>query len=272
MSDDEEDFDAPVVDEIAPEEALVVALDGFEGPLDVLLALARTQKVDIAKISVLALADQYLIFIESAKKRDLELAADYLVMAAWLAFLKSKLVLPQPEKAGEPTADEMAAALRWRLQRLEVMRKAGQQMMDLARLGRDVYPRGNPEPIVIEKIRKPTDTIYDLLSAYSRERIRKIGHRAYNMVRAPVFMVEEARERLERMVGHVPDWSLLVKFLPPDWSYGVRRRTALASPFMASLELARDGRITLRQLAPFGEIFVRDRADAQAVPVAEVQG
>src|SRR5262249_15515994 len=141
------DFDAPAVEEIAPEEALIVALDGFEGPLDLLLALARTQKVDIAKISVLALADQYLAFMEQARKPNLDLAADYLVMAAWLAFLKSKLVLPQPEKVGEPTADEMATALRWRLQRLEVMRKAGIQLMDLARLDRDVYARGKPEAI-----------------------------------------------------------------------------------------------------------------------------
>ena len=259
----DEDFDAPVVDEIAPEEALIVALDGFEGPLDLLLALARTQKVDIAKISVLALADQYLAFMESVRKKNLELAADYLVMAAWLAFLKSKLVLPQPRVEGEPTADEMAQALRWRLQRLEVMRKAGTQLMEAARLERDVFARGNPEPIVIHKIRKPTDTIYDLLSAYARERIKRVSHKVYDVVRAPIFLIEEARERIERMLGRVPDWSLLTRFLPPDWGTGARRRTALASHFLACLELARDGRIAIRQLAPFGEIFVRDRGQSE---------
>ena len=183
-STDTEDFDAPVVNEIAPEDALILTLDGFEGPLDLLLALARTQKVDIARISILALADQYLEFMESVRKTNLELAADYLVMAAWLAFLKSRLVLPQPPAQGEPTADEMAAALRWRLQRLEVMRKAGLQLMESARLERDVFARGHPEPVVIEKIRKPTDNIYDLLSAYARERIRRVSHQVYDVVRA----------------------------------------------------------------------------------------
>jgi segregation and condensation protein A len=262
-STDTEDFDAPIVNEIAPEDALILTLDGFEGPLDLLLALARTQKVDIAKISILALADQYLAFMESVQKRNLELAADYLVMAAWLAFLKSKLVLPQPAATGEPTADEMAAALRWRLQRLEVMRKAGAQLMDSVRLERDVFARGHPEPIVIEKIRKPTDNIYDLLSAYARERIRRVSHQVYDVIRAPIFLIEEARERFGRMLGRIPDWSLLSRFLPPDWNMGQRRRTALASHFLACLELARDGRIAIRQLAPFGEIFVRDRAPAE---------
>ena len=262
ISDEAEDFDAPVIDEIAPEEALTLALDGFEGPLDLLLALARTQKVDIAKISMLALADQYLAFIEKVRKHNLELAADYLVMAAWLAYLKSKLILPQPEAAGEPTADEMAAALRWRLQRLEVMRKAGAQLMDAARLDRDVFARGHPEPVVIARVRQPTDTIYDLLSAYARERIKRASHKVYDVLRAPIFLVEEARERIERMLGRIPDWSLLSRFLPPDWDQGQRRRTALASHFLACLELARDGRIALRQLAPFGEIFVRDKAPA----------
>jgi segregation and condensation protein A len=258
-----EDFDAPIVNDIAPEDALIVALDGFEGPLDLLLALARNQKVDIAKISVLALADQYLAFIESAKSRNLELAADYLVMAAWLAFLKSKLVLPQPEMAGEPTADEMAAALRWRLQRLEVMRKAGAQLMDAPRLDRDVFARGLWEPVVIEKIRKPTDTIYDLLSAYARERIKRVSHKAYDLLRAPVYLIEEARERIERMLGRIPDWALLSRLIPLDWGMGQRKRTALASHLLACLELARDGRIAIRQVTPFGEVFVRDREPAK---------
>jgi segregation and condensation protein A len=259
----QEDFDAPVVNEIAPEDALMVTLDGFEGPLDLLLALARNQKVDIAKISVLALADQYLAFMEDVQKRNLELAADYLVMAAWLAYLKSKLVLPQPEVAGEPTADEMAAALRWRLQRLQAMRKAGAALFDAARLDRDVFARGNPEPIVIEKVRRPTDTIYDLLSAYARERIKRVSHKAYNLIRAPIYLIEEARDRIGRMLGRMPDWAVLSRLLPLDWITGQRRRTALASHLLACLELARDGRIAIRQLAPFGEIMVRDREPAK---------
>jgi segregation and condensation protein A len=262
-SSDQEDFDAPAVAEIAPEDALMVTLDGFEGPLDLLLALARNQKVDIARISVLALADQYLEFMENVRRRNLELAADYLVMAAWLAFLKSKLVLPQPEAVGEPSADEMAAALRWRLQRLEVMRKAGAQLMDSVRLERDVFARGNPEPVVIEKIRRPTDTIYDLLSAYARERIKRVSHKAYDLMRAPVFLIEEARERIGRMLGRMPDWAVLSRLLPLDWISGQRRRTALASHLLACLELARDGRIAIRQLAPFGEVLVRDREAAK---------
>ncbi|MDE3117231.1 MAG: segregation/condensation protein A, partial [Pseudomonadota bacterium] len=156
----------------APEEALVVAVDGFEGPLDLLLGLARNQKVDLAKISVLKLAEQYLEFVERARRLNLELAADYLVMAAWLAYLKSRLLLPLPPSAeGEPTADEMAARLRWRLQRLDAMREAAARLMARDRLGREVFARGLPEPINIVKLRTHTDTLYDLLTAYSTQRL-----------------------------------------------------------------------------------------------------
>jgi segregation and condensation protein A len=249
------------MDAIAPEEALVVAVDGFEGPLDLLLSLARDQKVDLAKISILQLADQYLEFIERAKRMNLELAADYLVMAAWLAYLKSKLILPQAQAAeGEPTADEMAARLRWRLQRLAAMREAAARLMARDRLGREVFARGAPEPVNVIKLRTYKDTMYDLLTAYATERVRKLGGKAYRPAMSPVLLIEEARERLERMLGRIGDWSGLSSLLPFEWSGGVRRRSALASTLLACLELARDGKLEIRQLKPFDEVYVKDRA------------
>src|SRR3954470_5372097 len=176
----------------APEDALVVMVDGFEGPLDLLLTLARNQKVDIAKISILKLADQYLGFIESAKKLNLELAADYLVMAAWLAYLKSRLILPQEKGAdGEPSADEMATRLRWRLQRLDAMRAASTRLMGRERLDRDVFGRGDPEAVNVIKLRTYKDTLYDLLNAYATDRVRRLGGKAYRPQMAPVLHIEE---------------------------------------------------------------------------------
>jgi segregation and condensation protein A len=245
---------------IAPEEALVVTVDGFEGPLDLLLALARDQKVDLAKISVLKLADQYLEFVESAKSRSLELAADYLVMAAWLAYLKSRLLLPQPPSVdGEPTAMELAARLRWRLQRLEAMRQTAARLMARDRLERDVFARGAPEPINVIKLRQQTDTLYDLLTAYSTQRLKSARGSTYRPVHAPVLLIEEARARLERMLGRIGNWNALSNLLPADWSFGVKRRSALASTLLACLELARDGRVSIRQLQPFDEVYVKDR-------------
>jgi len=245
---------------VAPEDALVVAVDGFEGPLDLLLALARDQKVDLAKISILKLADQYLEFIEKAKRYNLELAADYLVMAAWLAYLKSRLILPQPETAeGEPTADEMAARLRWRLQRLEAMREAGVRLMARDRLDRDIFARGAPEPVNVVKLRTYTDSLYDLLTAYATQRVKTLGGKSYKPVHAPVLLIEEARDRLERMLGRIGSWSALDNLLPPEWRGGLRRRSALASTLLACLELARDGKLEIRQLKPFDEVYVKDR-------------
>ncbi len=253
------DFEATAI--VAAEDALVVTVDGFEGPLDLLLTLARNQKVDIAKISVLKLAEQYLEFIEVAKRINLELAADYLVMAAWLAYLKSRLVLPQEKGPdGEPTADEMATRLRWRLQRLDAMRAAATRLMGRERLDRDVFGRGDPEPVNVIKLRTYKDTLYDLLTAYATDRARHLGGKAYHPVIAPVLQIEEARERLERMLGRIADWSALTSLLPPDWQGGRRRRSATASTLLACLELARDGKLELSQGAPFEEIYVRDRA------------
>jgi len=257
-----DEFESAVI--AADSDALMVAVDGFEGPLDLLLTLARNQKVDLAKISILKLAEQYLEFIESAKRLNLELAADYLVMAAWLAYLKSRLILPQ-EKApeGEPSADEMATRLRWRLQRLDAMRAAATRLMGRERLGRDVFGRGDPEPVNVVKLRTYKDSLYDLLTAYATERVRKVGGGVYRPVQPIVLQIEEARERLERMLGKIHDWNALTRLLPVEWSGGTRRRSAVASTLLACLELARDGRIELQQAQAFAEIYVRDRAAVQ---------
>ncbi|HEU4549238.1 MAG TPA: ScpA family protein [Rhizomicrobium sp.] len=256
-----DEFESAVI--AADGDGLMVAVDGFEGPLDLLLTLARNQKVDLAKISILKLAEQYLEFIESAKRLNLELAADYLVMAAWLAYLKSRLILPQ-EKApeGEPSADEMATRLRWRLQRLDAMRAAATRLMGRERLGRDVFGRGDPEPVNVVKLRTYKDSLYDLLTAYATERVRKVGGGVYRPVQPIVLQIEEARERLERMLGKIHDWNALTRLLPMEWSGGTRRRSAVASTLLACLELARDGRIELQQAEAFAEIYVRDRAAA----------
>jgi len=245
-----------------PEEALVVTLDGFEGPLDLLLNLARDQKVDLAKISVLKLAEQYLAFMEKARATRLELAADYLVMAAWLTYLKSRLLFEEPSQDGEPSADQLAAALRWRLQRLAAMREASARIMARDRLGRDVFARGAPENTTVVKHFTQLDTLYDFLTAYSQHRIHRAAVRMYELARHPFFLIEEARERMERVLGHMPDWSALAQYLPSEWGHGQRRRSALASTLVACLELARDGKLLIRQLAPFGDIFLKDRVGA----------
>lgn len=261
MSETEPNFGAFDAAPVAPEEALVVSVDGFEGPLDLLLALARDQKVDLAKISVLKLAEQYLEFVERAKSHSLELAADYLVMAAWLAYLKSRLLLPQPPAAdGEPTALELATRLRWQLQRLEAMREAAARLVARDRLGRDVFARGAPEPVNVIKLRTQADTLYDLLTAYSAQRVKRVRVSSYRPVHAPVLLIEEARQRLERMLGRIGNWNALSNLLPAEWNYGARRRSALASTLLACLELARDGRVEIRQLSPFDEVYVKDRA------------
>ena len=249
------------------DEALLIQVDGFEGPLDLLLTLARNQKVDIAKISILKLAEQYLEFVESAKKLNLELAADYLVMAAWLAYLKSRLILPQEKGPdGEPTADEMATRLRWRLQRLDAMRAMSTRLMGRERLDRDVFGRGDPEPVNVVKLRTYKDTMYDLLTAYATDRARKLGGKAYRPQMAPVLAIEEARERLERMLGKISDWSALTTLLPFEWTGGNRRRSAVASTLLAALEMARDGKVQLQQASPFAEIYVRDGQRGQDIP------
>ena len=193
--------------EIAKEngEGLIVDVDGYEGPLDVLLALARVQKVDLRKISILALAEQYLTFIEAARIKQLDLAADYLVMASWLAYLKSKLLLPQDERSGEPSAEEMAERLTLQLQRLEAIRIAATRLMARDRLGQEVFWRGSPEGVRVIKTPRYADTLLDLLKAYSVQRTKKIVHSSYEVHKLKLFAVEDARHRLERMLGGMPD-------------------------------------------------------------------
>ena len=241
-------------------EALIVNLDGFEGPLDLLLALARTQKVDLAKISVLALAEQYLEFVNKALKARLELAADYLVMAAWLAFLKSKLLLPR--EAGhedQPSGEELAARLAFRLMRLEAMRHAAGQLVTRKRLGRDVFARGNPEGVRTIRARKYTAMIFDLLKAYADQR-KKTVKRVHVVARRTVWSIKEARQRLEGLLGEgVGDWVQLDLFLQRYGAMPDIARTARASSFGATLEMAREGLVELSQAEPYAPIYMRKR-------------
>jgi segregation and condensation protein A len=242
-------------------DAFVVDVAGFEGPLDLLLALARTQKVDIAKIPVLALAEQYLVFIAEAQKIRLELAADYLVMAAWLAFLKSRLLLPREEVPGDqPSGEELAARLAFRLMRLEAMRNAAAQLMTRRRLGRDVFGRGMPEGVKTIRDRQYSAEIFDLLHAYAQQRKRTVVHQTLVVKKRQVWSVKDARRRLEELVGHTTgDWVQLDFFLEQYLAEPGIGRTALASSFGATLEMAREGVVELRQERAFAPIYMRRR-------------
>jgi segregation and condensation protein A len=244
------------------EEALVVSLDGFAGPLDVLLALARTQKVDLAKISVLALAEQYLVFIAHARKLRLELAADYLVMAAWLAYLKSKLLLPrEASTADQPSGEELAARLAFRLKRLEAMRNAAATLMTRRRLGRDVFARGMPEGVRTIRVRQYTAVVYDLLKAYAEQRSRTVK-RVHVVPRRTVWSIKDARERLQTLIGRgAVQWVQLEMYLEQYLPGPELARTALASSFGATLEMARDGLVELSQAEPFAPIYMRKREE-----------
>jgi segregation and condensation protein A len=236
------------------EEAFLVDVDGFEGPLDLLLELARRQKVDLARISILALAEQYLAFIEAARKVRLELAADYLVMAAWLAYLKSCLLLPKDPEV-DPSPEELALRLQLRLQRLQAMREAGARLMGRDRLGRDVFARGAPEGLKLIRKAAWDATIYDLISAYGVVKARA-DVPMHIIQRRPVMTLDQAIERVSRMLGMAIDWTELEAFLPTEAS-GHYRRSALASSFVAVLELARQGRLSLMQEEAFSPLMLR---------------
>ncbi|HWJ76354.1 MAG TPA: ScpA family protein [Kaistia sp.] len=248
--------DRPKADADAP---LVVDVDGFEGPLDLLLALARNQKVDLARISILALADQYLAYIEELRKLRLELAADYLVMAAWLAFLKSKLLLPEPQAGDEPSGQELAAALAFRLQRLEAMRDAAARLVNRDRTGRDVFPRGAPEPVELLRRSRYAASLFDLLSAYAAQRQRQMVS-IVHVRRRQVWSLAEGRELLERMIGSIAEWTPMEVFLSPYLVSPEIRPSVRASAFGASLELVREGKLALRQDGAFAPILLRDAA------------
>jgi len=241
---------------VTGDEAFTVDLDGFEGPLDLLLELARRQKVDLARISVLALAEQYLLFIEAARKLRLELAADYLVMAAWLAYLKSRLLLPAPPRAAEPDASELADALARRLRTLETIRKAAELLMDRPRLGRDIFARGVPEAVEAPRRVVYEATLYDILAAYARQ-AQKHANAAVRLRTRSVWSLAEAREILARLIGRVCDWTAFDDWVLEACVDPKMRRSARASSFSASLELVREGKIELRQDAMFAPIWIR---------------
>ncbi|WP_270733048.1 segregation and condensation protein A [Shimia sp. Alg240-R146] len=242
-------------------EALIIDVDGFEGPLDLLLTLSRTQKVDLRKISILHLAQQYLAFVEKAKALRLELAADYLVMAAWLAFLKSRLLLPPDPSEEGPSGEELAAHLAFQLERLQAMRDAAAKLMARDRLGRDFFQRGVPESV--ERVRRVTftATLLDLMQGYARLRTRD-EFRPFVMDRESVFTMEEALERMRRLIGFAGNWTDIMSYLPEGWEDDpVKRRSATASTFAASLELAKEGKVLIRQTETFAPIQVRRRED-----------
>jgi segregation and condensation protein A len=260
-------FEAEFAERASDEPALMVDVEGFEGPLDLLLMLARQQKVDLARISILALADQYLAFIEAARKLRLELAADYLVMAAWLAYLKSRLLLPEIEGPEGLSAEEMANALAWRLKRLEAFREVSSRLMARPQLNRDVFGRGDPEPVADIKHPQWSATLYDLLSAYAVQRQRHALARVRFAPRS-VWSLAEARAALERLIGRAADWSRLDEFLIAYVVEPSMRTTVLASSLAATLELVREGAIEMHQHAAFAPIYVRKRHAAGELPTA----
>lgn len=252
--------DPPRLDSVTPD-TLVVSLDGFDGPLDVLLALAREQKVDLARISVLQLAEQYLAFVRAARDHALDLAADYLVMAAWLAFLKSRLLLPVPQDEDGASAAEMAAALQFQLRRLESMRTAGRALMERPRLGTEVLARGAPEAVTVRRQTLFDAGYHDLLTAYAGVVRRKRRDRPLSVEPFDLISVEEALARLNRLLGTAMEWTELARFLPEDLDDPLKGRSALGATFVAGLELARQGRAELRQEGgAFGPLYLRRRA------------
>ena len=242
-------------------EALVVDVDGYEGPLDLLLALARSQKVDLRRVSILKLAEQYLGFVEAAKRLRIELAADYLVMAAWLAFLKSRLLLPPDPTEEGPSGDELAAHLAFQLQRLEAMREAAARLMARDQLGRDIFARGEPQGVTRALRVVHTASLVDLMRAYARIKT-KDDFTPLHLARGPVFTMELALERMRGMLGTAIDWTRLSAWLPEDWSREpTRRRSATAASFAAALELVRSGRLELRQDGAFEPIWLKAKEE-----------
>lgn len=252
-------FDEDETRQAPPEQlSLFVNLDGFEGPIDLLLTLAREQKVDLSKIAILPLAEQYLAFVEGARRLDLEIAADYLVIAAWLAYLKSRLLLPDPEPEQAEEVIDMTDALRYQLIRLESMQQAAKRLMSLPRLGHQRFARGETEHF--ESVSEPvwTASLYDLLACYGNIQ-SGVENRTLTIAATRLFSVEEAVQRLRNLVGAMPEWTVLESFLPPNLKTPLDRRSATASHFVASLELAREGMVSLRQDSRFAPLFLRTK-------------
>lgn len=249
-------FDTPAAP--ADEDVMYVDVDGYEGPLDLLLDLARRQKVDLAAISVLALAEQYLKFIETVREKRIEVAADYLVMAAWLAYLKSRLMVPQAPSDEEPSGEMLAAMLQFRLKRLEAMRRAASQLMNRPRLGFQIYARGEPEPIEIARKSFWEASLYDLLKAYAGQRERG-ATTDYTPFHRTVWSLQDARDILQRLIGDSFEWVAMDTYLAEYLATPAERSTVRASTFASSLELVRLGQIDLRQTETFGPLFMRRR-------------
>jgi segregation and condensation protein A len=260
MTDDFFSSDTP-----APAEADVLRIDvaGYEGPLDLLLDLARRQKVDLAAIPMLALAEQYLGFIAELRERRIEVAADYLVMAAWLAYLKSRLMVPAAPSDDEPSGEMMAALLQFRLKRLEAMREAARRLFARPRLGLAIHARGDPEPIVVSRASYFEASLFDLLKAYAEQRERNV-HTDYVPHRRTVWSLQEARDILDRIIGAGHDWIALDSYLAEYLVEPSERATVRASSFSASLELVRQGQLELRQSTAFGPLLVRRRPSEDA--------
>ncbi|MDB5505933.1 MAG: ScpA [Devosia sp.] len=251
-------FAAPVTRPADDADIFHVDVAGYEGPLDLLLDLARRQKVDLSAISVLALAEQYLSFIATVRDKRIELAADYLVMAAWLAYLKSRLMVPQAPGDPEPSGEMLAAVLQFRLKRLEAMRDAASRLMNRPRLGLMVYQRGDPEPLVIERRRFWEATLYELLKAYGEQREKTVST-DYTPFTRTVWALGDARDILQRLIGDSFDWLPLDTYLAEYLVKPEHRATILASSFSASLELVREGQLELRQQEAFAPLLMRRR-------------
>lgn len=264
-------FDEVAVSErMEGEPMLLVDVDGFEGPLDLLLELARRQKVDLHRISILALAEQYLVFVEAARRLRLELAADYLVMAAWLAYLKSRLLLPDTNAPEGQSAEDMATALALRLKRLEAIRAVAERLFDRAQLDRDIFQRGQPEPIAHIKRPEWSATLYDLLSAYAQQR-QKSALAHVRLAKRAVWSLADAREALERLIGQSSDWARLDEFLISFVVEPSLAPTVFASSFASTLELVREGVMEVHQQAAFAPLYVRKRQQAES-EVADPDG
>ncbi|MDO5606516.1 MAG: ScpA family protein [Paracoccus sp. (in: a-proteobacteria)] len=253
---------ARAVEERREEEALIVDVDGYEGPLDLLLTLARTQKLDLMQISILQLAEQYLAFVEQARALRIELAADYLVMAAWLAFLKSRLLLPPDPTEEGPSAEDLAAHLAFQLERLDAMRQAAARLMGRDRLGISRFVRGAPEQVARRRAIQYEAGLIDLMRAYARLRTRD-EFRPYAFDRKDVFTMEQALERVRRLIGWAGGWTSLAEFLPDGWGADGRLRSATAATFAATLELARQGKLEIRQSETFAPISIRRKPGSE---------
>jgi segregation and condensation protein A len=261
------DFDAGAAEAAAEDgEGLIIELEGYEGPLHVLLALARKQKVDLLKLSILKLADQYLAFVHQARRLDFTLAADYLVMAAWLAYLKSRLLLPKTDSAaGEPAAAELAAALAFRLAKLDAMKQAVEQLKALPQLGRDVFSRGDPEAVRVVPSDRLEGDLYQLMAAYAGQ-AKRAAARQYRPPRPHAYAIDDARDRLKTLMPELKSWTPLAGIAPFRHSGGdgPSRASYLASTLSASLDLVKEGLLEARQLEAFADVYVRARRRKEA--------